>query len=81
MDSSGKAIKDTHFPTNGEIIDRYGPSDGTFTLPVIDGKPYSYDNSSLPYIEHLAKNHQYEFTDDLSKLSDYIRNYTDKELV
>jgi hypothetical protein len=81
LDSSGKAIKDAYFHKNGEIIHRYGPSDGTFTLPVIDGKPYSYDNGSLPYIEDLAKYHQYEFTDDLSKLSDYIRNCTDKELV
>ena len=44
LDSSGKAIKETYFPKKGEIIDRYGPSDGTFTSPVIDGRPYSYDN-------------------------------------
>jgi Tuberculosis necrotizing toxin len=81
LDSGGKAIKETYFPKKGEIIDRYGPSDGTFISPVIDGKPYSYDNRSLPYIDDLSKYHQYELTDDLSKLSDYIRNCTDKELV
>ena len=53
LDSGGKAVKETYFPKKGEIIDRYGPSDGTFTSPVIDGKPYSYDNRSLPYIDDL----------------------------
>ncbi|MDB1953174.1 MULTISPECIES: glycohydrolase toxin TNT-related protein [Clostridium] len=81
LDSGGKAIKVTYFSKKGEIIDRYGPSDGIFISPVIYGKPYSYDNRSLPYIDDLSKYHQYELTDDLSKLSDYIRNCTDKELV
>lgn len=81
LDSSGKAIKEIYFPKKGEVIDRYGPSNGTFTSPVIDGKPYSYDNRSLPYIDDLGKNHQYELTDDLSKLSDNITNCTNKDLV
>lgn len=81
LDSSGKAIKEIYFPKKGEVIDRYGPSNGTFTSPVIDGKPYSYDNRSLPYIDDLGKYHQYELTDDLSKLSDNITNCTNKDLV
>ena len=81
LDSSEKAIKDIYFPKRGEVVDRYGPSNGTFTSPVIDGKPYSYDSRSLPYINDLSKYHQYEFTDDLSKLSDNIKNCTDKDLV
>lgn len=81
LDSSGNPIKEIYFPKKGEVIDRYGPSNGTFTSPIIDGKPYSYDNRSLPYIDDLSKYHQYEFTDDLSNLSDNITNCTDKDLV
>lgn len=81
LDSSGKAIKDIYFSKEGETIDRFGPSDGTFTSPVIDGKPYSYDSRSLPYLEDLRQYHQYELTDDLNKLGDYIRNCNDKDLV
>ena len=81
LDNSGKAIKDIYFPKKGEIIDRFGPSDGTFTSPVIGGKPYSYDSRSLPYLEDLRQYHQYELTDDLNKLGDCIKNCNDKDLV
>ncbi|ROR29204.1 transposase [Mobilisporobacter senegalensis] len=45
------------------------------------GKPYSYDQRLLPYVEDFSKYKQYELTDDLSKLKSYITNCKDKDLV
>lgn len=81
LDEAGNAIKEVYSPKKGEIIDRFGPSDGTFTSPVKDGKAYTYDQRSLPYVEDASKYHQYEFTDDLSKLKEYIENCKDPDLV
>ncbi|SHO48101.1 glycohydrolase toxin TNT-related protein [Anaerocolumna xylanovorans] len=81
LKANGEADKDEYDPKKGEVIDRYGPSNGTFTSPVIDGKSYSYDERSLPYVEDDSKYHQYEFTDDLSKLKEYITTCKDEELV
>lgn len=81
LDANKEAMKDKYFPKKGEVIDRYGPSNGTFTSPVVDGKPYSYDERSLPYVEDDSKYHQYELADDLNKVKDYITACEDKELV
>ena len=81
LDDAGNAIKEVYVPKKGEIIDRFGPSDGTFTSPVIDGKSYPYDMRSLPYVEDVSKYHQYKFTDDLSNLKKYIENCKDPELI
>ncbi|MBE6047608.1 MAG: DUF4237 domain-containing protein [Clostridium sp.] len=81
LDDAGNAIKELYSPRKGEIIDRFGPSDGTFTSPVKNGKVYPYDMRSLPYVEDVSKYHQYQFTDDLSNLSKYIKNCKDPELV
>ena len=81
LDDAGNAIKEVYVPKKGEIIDRFGPSDGTFTSPVIDGKSYTYDMRSLPYVEDVSKYHQYKFTDDLSNLKKYIENCKDPELI
>jgi len=63
-----------------EVIDRYGPSNGRFTSPVLDGKPYTYDQRSLPYIEDASKYHQYRVTGDFSNIESYITNLDDLEL-
>ncbi|NYE08945.1 hypothetical protein F4694_005802 [Bacillus niacini] len=43
-------MKETHIPDQGEVIDRYGPANGRYTSPVIDGEPYNYDQRSLPFV-------------------------------
>lgn len=74
LDSNGNAIKEAYQPKAGEIIDRYGPSNGRYTSPVENGTPYSYDQRSLPYVEEAAQYHQYEITGDFSKIDEYIKN-------
>ncbi len=64
----------------GEVIDRYGPSNGRFTSPVIDGKPYAYDQRALPYVEDVSKYHQYKVTGDFNDIEMYVKNCNDLEL-
>lgn len=78
--NKGKAIKGDYVPRINEIIDRYGPSDGRFTSPVIDGNPYSYDMRSLPYIEDMSKYHQYEVIGDFNNIEKYYDKCTDLDL-
>ena len=80
IDITGSPIKEPHFPKKGEQIDRYGPSDGRFTSPIVDGKPYSYDQRSLPYIEDVSKYHQYEIKSDFSDIQRYYENSTNIQL-
>jgi len=81
LDQSGAPKRTAFTPQPGEIIDRYGPPDGRFVCPVIDGKPFSYAQRSLPYLEDPAQYHQYEVIGDFSKLEEYVQNCTDKKLV
>ena len=67
-------------PKVGEVIDRYGPSDGRYTSPVVEGEPYSYDKRVLPYVEDQSQYHQYEVIGDMSRLDDYIANCKDPTL-
>lgn len=67
-------------PYKGEIIDRYGPTDGRYTSPVVDGNPYTYDQRSLPFVEDMSKYHQYEVKGDFNNIKSYIDNCTDLEL-
>ena len=63
------------------MILQYKSSNSTFTLPVMDGKPYNYNERSFPLVEDASKYHQYEFTDDLSNLKDYITACKDTKVV
>ena len=80
LDQSGAPKRTAFTPQPGEIIDRYGPPDGRFVCPVIDGKPFSYAQRSLPYLEDPAQYHQYEVIGDFSKLEEYIKNCSDQTL-
>ncbi|MFS0597859.1 TNT domain-containing protein [Peribacillus frigoritolerans] len=80
LDKNGNAIKEEFIPKVGGIIDRYGPPNGRYTSPVMDGKPYEYVQRSLPYVEDATKYHQYKVIGDFSRLKEYVMNCTDKEL-
>ena len=80
LDANGNAIKETFTPKIGEVIDRYGPADGRYTSPVIDGKAFSYSERALPYVEDVSKYHQYEVTGDFTKIEEYVKNCTNNEL-
>lgn len=67
-------------PKIGEVIDRYGSDDGRFTSPVIDGKPYLYEQRSLPYLEDMSKYHQYKIVGDFSNIKKYYENCSKIEL-
>ncbi len=80
LSTDGTAIKQQFNPKVGEVIDRYGNANGRYTSPIIDGKPYSYTERSLPYVEDLSNYHQYEVMGDFSKLEDYVKNCSDIKL-
>ncbi len=80
LDASGNAVKESFTPRVGEVIDRYGPANGRYTSPVIDGKTYSYAERSLPYVEDAASYHQYEVVGDFTKIEEYVNNCTDVKL-
>jgi hypothetical protein len=73
-------MKETHNPEQGEVIDRYGPANGRYTSPVIDGKPYNYDQRSLPYVEDPSKYHQYRITEDFNNIESYVNQTPDAVL-
>ncbi|MDN3955294.1 TNT domain-containing protein [Sporolactobacillus laevolacticus] len=74
LDDLGNPNKKNYTPKIGEVIDRYGHDGGRFTSPVIDGKPYSYEQRSLPYLEDISKYHQYEIIGDFSNIKRYYEN-------
>ncbi|MDD9149860.1 TNT domain-containing protein [Sporolactobacillus sp. CQH2019] len=80
LNEKGNPIKKPYIPKVGEVIDRYGPADGRFTSPVIDGKPYSYEQRSLPYLEDESKYHQYKITRDFNNIKSYIENCSNEKL-
>jgi hypothetical protein len=77
LDSKGNAIKEQYTPFVGEVIDRFGPPNGRYVCPVKDGKPYSYNKRSLPFVEDAMQYHQYKIKDDLSKIEEYVESCTD----
>ncbi|WP_423832010.1 TNT domain-containing protein [Streptococcus equinus] len=80
LNQSGHAIKENIIPHVGEIFDRYGLNNGRFTSPIIDGKLFTYNQRSLPYIEDMTKYHQYEVTGDFSKIKEYVDRLPDNTL-
>lgn len=80
LDADGNAIKEVFTPKMGEVIDRYGPADGRYTSPVIDGKAFSYSERSLPYVEDASMYHRYEVTGNFTKIEEYVKNCTNNDL-
>lgn len=74
LNSKGEAIKESFIPKIGEKFDRYGPENGRYVSPIIDGKPFAYNQRSLPYVEDIRQYHQYEVIGDFSKIDVYINN-------
>lgn len=78
LNPKGEAIKEKFIPKIGEKIDRYGPENGRYVSPIIDGKPFAYNQRSLPYVEDVRQYHQYEVIGDFGNIQDYIDKLTDK---
>lgn len=49
----------------GMSIDRYGEN-GTYFCPIIDGKPFSYEQRALPYAPGTKKYHQYRVIKEIT---------------
>ena len=73
-------IKEKFIPKIGEVIDRYGPANGRYTSPIIDGKSFEYTERSLPYVENLSNYHKYKVIGDFSKIEEYVKNCPDAKL-
>ena len=80
LDKDGNPIKEKFIPKIGEVIDRYGPANGRYTSPIIDGKSFEYTDRSLPYVENLSNYHKYEVIGDFSKIEEYVKNCPDAKL-
>lgn len=65
-------------PRKGSFIDRYGTPDGRYTSPIIDGKPYSYEQRSLPFVEDPRQYHVYEVQYD--SILEAINHISDEKL-
>ncbi len=80
LDKDGNPIKEKFIPKIGEVIDRYGPANGRYTSPIIDGKSFEYTERSLPYVENLSNYHKYKVIGDFSKIEEYVKNCPDAKL-
>lgn len=80
LDKDGNPIKEKFIPKIGEVIDRYGPVNGRYTSPIIDGKSFEYTERSLPYVENLSNYHKYKVIGDFSKIEEYVKNCPDAKL-
>ena len=80
LDKDGNPIKEKFIPKIGEVIDRYGPANGRYTSPIIDGKSFEYTERSLTYVENLSNYHKYEVIGDFSKIEEYVKNCPDAKL-
>ena len=72
------SVKDgAELPKKGTLIDRYGSPAGRYTSPIIDGKPYSYEQRSLPFVEDMRQYHVYEIKyDSILEAINNIKNET-----
>jgi hypothetical protein len=77
LDEKGNAIKEKYILKEGDVIDRYGPPNGRYTSPVIENKPFNYEQRSLPYIEDPSKYHQYKVKDGFIDFKTSIETCTD----
>ena len=75
----GVVLKGEDFsPHKGSLIDRYGAPDGRYVSPIIDGKPYSYEQRSLPFVEDARQYHVYEVQYD--SIFECINNIKDEKI-
>ena len=75
----GVVLKGEDFsPHKGSLIDRYGSTDGRYTSPIVDGKPYTYEQRSLPFVEDSRQYHVYEVQYD--SILEAINNISDARL-
>lgn len=65
----------------GMVIDRYGEN-GRFVSPVIDGKPFAYEQRAIPYAPGTKKYHQYRVKEDITLeiIEDRIEKLSTDEL-
>ena len=80
LDLIGNAIKNEYIPAYGEVIDRYGSSNGRYVSPIIDGVSFEYIERSLPYVEDYSNYHKYEVVGDFRNLEKYVRDCSDEDL-
>ena len=80
LDKDGNPIKEKFIPKIGEVNDRFGPANGRYTSPIIDGKSFEYTERSLPYVENLSNYHKYKVIGDFSKIEEYVKNCPDAKL-
>ena len=80
LDNNGDPMRYKYIPRIGEIIDRYGPSYGRYMSPIINGRPFNYDQRTLPFVEDKSQYHKYEVIGDISKLKEYAINCKDSNL-
>jgi hypothetical protein len=80
LNKAGDPVKNAYVPEIGEIIDRFGPDNGRFTSPLLEGAPYSYDKRSLPYVEDPSHYHQYVVTGDFTKMQHAVDTLSDEAL-
>lgn len=75
----GVVLKGEDFsPQKGSLIDRYGSPDGRYASPIIDGKPYAYEQRSLPFVEDSRQYHVYEVQFD--SIFECINSIKDEKL-
>lgn len=75
----GVVLKGEDFsPHKGSLIDRYGSPDGRYVSPIIDGKPYAYEQRSLPFVEDSRQYHVYEVQFD--SIFECINSIKDEKL-
>ena len=74
LDASGNPMKEAFYPKVGSIEDRYGSKGGVFTALLKDGKPYGYNNRSLPFVEDPRQYHRYMIKRDFSDLEEAIEH-------
>lgn len=58
----------------GDLVDMFGNEDEVYVFPVIDGKPFNYEQRASPYVENPALYHQYKVIQHFSELGNLIQN-------
>lgn len=58
----------------GDLVDMFGNEDEVYVFPVIDGKPFNYEQRASPYVENPTLYHQYKVIQHFSELDNLIQN-------
>lgn len=59
------------------MIDRYGPPNGRYTSPVIDGKAFTYEQRALPFVEDKNIYHQYVIQQNIKDIEEIVKRIPD----